>query len=246
LNVDYRTLCPALHHRGFFAFAIVYSVCFLIGLPMAFIGLLWYYRVPHMAREKERACLERTFLKCMVADANAMGCDVRIDSRTRLHEQTMEALDGIVHMPEVKREQPQRRGSVAARYRRTSGLHELLDRITTAPSGPPGGSDVFQLADKALLISRAEQKMLEMVRAEQLNIPRVAWGDEPSADEQRVIARLGILLLAYEPAYWWCFPNPYRPPLHRSKAAGHTRPASTMRRHCTRRYYCCLFRAANT
>ncbi len=161
-----------------------------------------------MAREKERACLERSFLKCMVADANAMGCNVRIDSRTRLHEQTMEALDEIVRMPaEVKREQPQRRGSVAARYRRTSGLHELLDRITTAPSGPPGGSDASQ-PDRALLISRAEQKMLAMVRAEQLSIPRVAWGEEPSAEEQLVIARLGILLLAYEPAYWWCFPKP--------------------------------------
>ena len=226
LAADYRISCLSNEYDSYRVFAYAAIAIWPLGFPLGCLAMLYYYEVPQLAAQKLRRAEERAFLEHGSSIVAALGESLGQIDGLELRDLTRAQLlvlyqafrssstaDGSEDGPETSIynelfEIAEEGSSVqvhvciiqAQRPVFTRALAWLQHNEKTTHDGI-----VDKMRSKEELLSMIQVLMIKMKTTEQLVVPTQQWNPK-SADKKEVlaVARTGVLILAYEPQYFWC------------------------------------------
>ena len=197
LVADHREQCWTVRHWRYVGAAIFWVIAVPIGIPAAFLGLLFYFRVPHMARAKvANAWLREAAEQVWRLGVPQPPCDVQRLGFDNIADEHLELLVSVLVHGEEPAEKTaaaydddkMRRNSVHMSMRMTAsqpaGMLRRVRRVITCGRGGDGAAEHAPARRKAL--QKALLHWCETSRV--LSLPPLTWDEldddaAPGGDE---------------------------------------------------------------
>ena len=207
LRLDYRIDCRSDEYKGYRVFAIIMVCIWPVGEPILFMAMLYWYRIPQMARQRHEAAVHSRFIGfCLEALVN--------------QGKNVSSFQGRPHLDNLDNPQLQLLASVTEGagsieegevVDNTAGARDLAQGFMTAIIAQSNVEDSAEADEtpnppeeksRAELIVELQDKAQSMLDAELIVLPVLFWRSDV-AEEAVALANLGMLISAYECKKWW-------------------------------------------
>jgi len=201
LKSDMRLSCPLDSSNFALHWSIVFTIVFPIGVPVLFVSMLYYFKVPQLAENKVKMHRLRAVLSRM---------NVRMDLPKNWNSLGGSKLTEPVDFISVSQCNNILRFDFRAEERPENADGVITDRLFRTPS-IDRLSGAIELGDTSVEVSdqpdkcRAQTAALieTLCSSEIVVVPPVTWDGESGEDEKKAIDTCGFLFSTYEVQCWW-------------------------------------------
>ncbi|KAJ1483234.1 hypothetical protein T484DRAFT_1801045 [Baffinella frigidus] len=212
---DMRVACPVDSPSGFaFIYSLVFICVYPLGVPLLFAALLFYYQVPKMAKQKNKAERIRALLAAFRQEVEA-GKEEGITGRELERwwkapggwkADPVEAIGGKAQLKAVLRHTwRDHTGADAEEHSASRGVFNKLsvdkeahEKFKDDQTEKGDDLDFASLDSLRRKVNRLAAKGLAQAPKGML-----VWNGELGDEEERAMRRAGFLFLLYEVEYWW-------------------------------------------
>jgi len=204
LKSDMRLPCPLASSNFSKTWSIIFTFVFPVGVPVGFVSILYYYKIPQLAVNKVKMHRLRSVLKHMCTPHSASMADPlcgplcgrryggRWDGRIEPVDllsipQCMEILKFEFKNNEMPHESAD--DAIAARLKWSKA------DLDPDPMHPPEVTGDVR--------KRTAQLVDELCTSEVVMVPPVVWNEETGESETAAINNAGFLFFIYEAQCWW-------------------------------------------